>query len=169
MSGEAKQPEPTPNPNNEGDSKGGLPIVVKTIPSQKRGKKDGRSKNKGNIGNLAKGIRFGEGQPANKGGRPKGLASMVRELTKDGRELVNLNLQIMRGKLTVTRFDSEGNAHDVGPSIQDRQRAIEYLTDRGFGKAIDLHADVTGQISLTELAVEIVKARKKVDGVGQGT
>jgi hypothetical protein len=105
---------------------------------------------------------FKPGNCANPGGRPKGLASMIREQTKDGLELVKLNLQIMRGELKYTRKDADGNPFEVEPTIADRQKAIEYLTDRGFGKAIDLKADVTPDNELKELAKAF--ARELVTG-----
>ena len=77
---------------------------------------------------------------------------MVREQCKDGFELVEMNLKIMRGELTITRHDAEGNEYEAEPSIQDRQRAIEYLTDRGFGKAVDIHMDATPGSEFKELA-----------------
>ena len=77
---------------------------------------------------------------------------MIREQTKDGLELVKLNLKIMRGELTYTRKDADGNPYEVEPSIADRQKAIEYLTERGFGKAIELHAEVTPDNEAKELA-----------------
>ena len=63
---------------------------------------------------------------------------MIREKTKNGLELVQLNLDVLRGKLTITKHDADGNAYEAGPSIQDRQRAVDYLTERGFGKVMDV-------------------------------
>jgi hypothetical protein len=115
-----------------------------------------RSKHRINPKSLAN-LKHEKGFTGNPGGLPKGLAAMVREMTKDGQELVKLNLEIMRGKLTVTKFDSDGNSYEIGPSIQDRQRAIEYLTERGFGKAIEVSMDVSAGDEQKELARQIAR------------
>lgn len=59
------------------------------------------------------------GHTGNPGGRPKGLASYIREHTMDGRELADFLLQAMRGELSFK-----------GP---DRIKACEMLLNRGFG------------------------------------
>ena len=93
---------------------------------------------------------------------------MIREKTKDGLELVKLNLDVMRGKLTVTKHDADGNAFEAGPTIQDRQRAVDYLTERGFGKVIDIvqmqNPDGSGMFqgvaeaaSLSDLKAELIR------------
>lgn len=78
------------------------------------------------------------GESGNPGGRPKGLAQMVRSKTKNGKELVEFMLNVMRGMILNTRTftDKEGNEHSVeeGPLIRDRIAAVEWLADRGFGK-----------------------------------
>lgn len=103
-----------------------------------------------------RGQGFKKGNHASNGGRPKGLMQLVRESTKDGKELVELSLQILRGELTVekTYYDKEGESHTVeeSPTIRDRQAALEWLADRGFGKAIDLQMDVTPDNEFRELA-----------------
>ena len=64
------------------------------------------------------------GQSGNPGGRPKGFARQIREATKDGAELV---------AYAVDRF--------ANGSAKERWDALEWLTDRGFGKAAS-HAPV---------------------------
>lgn len=85
------------------------------------------------------GLRFGEGQPNNKGGRPKGLMQMARAATKDGKLLVDFALGVLAGKETQTRYDMDGTAYEVTPSIKDRLQAMEWLADRGFGKSVETH------------------------------
>lgn len=68
-----------------------------------------------------RGRPFLPGNSANPGGRPKGLASLVREQTKDGQELVRFMLGVLRGRKTPLRL---------------RMEAAAWLADRGFGKAL---------------------------------
>lgn len=73
--------------------------------------------------------RFLPGNNANPGGRPKGFAAMIREQTGGGKELVDFALKILRSRLEDTRV---------------RLQAMEWLADRGFGKAVQSH-EVTGE------------------------
>ena len=81
---------------------------------------EGASENTGEtLGNL---IPWRRGQPSpNPGGRPKGLASLVREQTKDGQELVEFMLKVLRSKRHPLRYKME---------------AVGWLADRGYGKAL---------------------------------
>lgn len=88
-----------------------------------------------NNGGAVKGFKgFQPGKSGNPGGRPKGLAQLVRELTNNGKELVILHLEIMRGKLAVDFVNPEGFKYKRKPSIRDRMEAAQWLADRGFGK-----------------------------------
>ena len=64
---------------------------------------------------------FKPGNSANPGGRPKGLAELVRRETKDGAELVRFMLGVLRGRKQPLRY---------------RLEAATWLADRGFGKAL---------------------------------
>ena len=67
--------------------------------------------------------RFKSGESGNPGGRPRGLASLIREHTSDGVELVDFYLAIFRAEDESLR----------APRI--RMEAARWLTERGFGKA----------------------------------
>ena len=62
----------------------------------------------------------------NPGGRPKGLASYIRENTLDGRELADFLIAVVRG------------GERVFCKMNDRLKACEMLLDRGFGRLPDL-------------------------------
>ncbi len=93
-----------------------------------------------NINGNAHGQGFKKGRSGNPGGRPKGLAAMVRARTKDGKEVVELMLKIMCGELCIERtYLRDGGQHTVveEPSHRDRMQAAEWLADRGFGKVTE--------------------------------
>lgn len=64
--------------------------------------------------------RFLPGISGNPGGRPVGLAGMIREATSEGSELVEFMLGVFRG--------------EHGEDLRMRADAATWLTDRGFGK-----------------------------------
>lgn len=70
-----------------------------------------------------------KGQTGNPGGRPKGLASSIREATRDGAELKEILLEVARSK----------------DHRNDRLRAVELLLQRGWGKAPEIQ--LTGELS----------------------
>lgn len=82
--------------------------------------------------------RFLPGNNANPGGRPKGLAALVRAETKDGAELVAYMLNVLRAPKQPTAL---------------RMLAAQWLADRGFGKAVqtvELDASVDATVTHRE-------------------
>jgi hypothetical protein len=76
--------------------------------------------------------KFVKGHQAHeRSGRPKGLAALVRARTRDGAELVDLMLSVLRDEIQDTR-------------VVDRITAAEWLADRGWGKAVQV-SELTGE------------------------
>jgi hypothetical protein len=65
---------------------------------------------------------FEKGKSGNPGGRPKGFASAIRKETRDGADLVDFSLKVLRGQIRA--------------SVTERQKARDWLADRGWGKAV---------------------------------
>jgi len=71
-----------------------------------------------------------KGDPSpNPGGRPKGLASYIRDQTLDGRELADFLIKVVRGE------------ERVFCKMTDRLKAVEMLMDRAFGRVQGPPAD----------------------------
>jgi hypothetical protein len=81
----------------------------------------------GNSTKSVPGRPFQPGQSGNPLGRPRGFGSLIREQTKDGAELVDAVFKTLRGKT----------------NLKTRQWAIEWLADRGWGKAVQ-STEITG-------------------------
>ena len=95
--------------------------------------------------------QFKPGVSPNPGGRPKGIAALVREQTADGAELVEFMLDVLRGKRK-------------GP-LRLRMEAAAWLADRGFGKPVQ-QLDVGG-VAGQPLAVRVEYADgAQDDGAG---
>ena len=75
---------------------------------------------------LVIGRPFRKGVSGNPGGRPKGLAAYVRDNTLEGEELADFYLAIFRGE----KIDGKK------PGLRHRMEAGTWLSDRGFGKAV---------------------------------
>ena len=73
----------------------------------------------------ASGRPFPPGTSGNPGGRPRGLTALVRAETRDGAELVEFMLGVLRGRRRVGRGATP---------LRLRMEAAAWLADRGFGK-----------------------------------
>jgi len=85
--------------------------------------------------------KWKKGQSGNPGGRPrgfKGLAKYIQNHTKDGQELVDFMMKILRGQIIETDLlDADTGLPVVhAPKLQDRIGAAGWLADRGFGKPV---------------------------------
>ena len=84
--------------------------------------------------------RFVKGVSGNLGGRPKGLASYVREIVgDDGKMLVDGVLELLR--------QSEASGKGGIQAQRFQLECIQWLADRGFGKAVVgvVHAEMTAK------------------------
>ena len=88
------------------------------------------------------GFVSGQGNP---GGRPKGLAALVRAETDEGAELVAFMLRVLRSKRQPMRL---------------RLEACSWLADRGFGKAVvQVDATMSATMEATVTPLDGVRAR----------
>ena len=81
---------------------------------------------------------FAKGVTGNPGGRPRGLASYIRQQTSDGQKLVDFVMKVFDGE------EIDGQK----PGTRMRMEAATWLSDRGFGKPVQgiLHASVNSAI-----------------------
>jgi hypothetical protein len=86
------------------------------------------------------------GVSGNPGGRPKGIASLVREQTGDGADLIDFLVKVLHNKRQPMRL---------------RLEACTQLLDRGFGKA--LQQVELGNMEGEEIVFRIVDARRAPD------
>lgn len=96
--------------------------------------------------------RFLKGKSGNAGGRPKGLADQCRSAVRDGTDLVQFYLDAFRGSMDWMTTDDDGNKIVKRTAIKPelRMEAAEWLTERGWGKAVQLSADVSGMVKVYE-------------------
>lgn len=74
----------------------------------------------------------------NRGGRPPGLAALIREEMKDGEALVRRYKAIWEGTATLT-VGEPGEERTLRPSFRDILQAGDWLSDHGFGKPTQTH------------------------------
>lgn len=97
---------------------------------------------------MARGKPFAKGGDPRQGkGRSPGLATLVRESTKDGKELVEFALKTLR----------------EGQAARDQQWACDYLTERGWGKAVEVTLKEAEDNPLGQLTVDELKALARGD------
>ena len=78
------------------------------------------------------------GNPSGANRRQKGLATLIRRSTKQGKELVDFVLDVARGKpIKTSVLTLAGTVIDVErrSTIRDRLEAVAWLADRGWGRA----------------------------------
>lgn len=91
------------------------------------GRSERRPQNRaGSGGRPPQQYQFKPGQSGNPGGRPRGFSRYIRQQTKDGTELVDLMVKVLRGEPV--------NGQRRKPTLRDRMDAATWLADRGFGK-----------------------------------
>lgn len=72
--------------------------------------------------------QFKPGQSGNPGGRPKGFAEYIRAETKEGKDLVDFALSVVRGE--------KQRGAKQPPGLLYRLEALKWLGDRGWGKPL---------------------------------
>ncbi len=110
----------------------------------------------GSMNGNSMGQGFKKGCRGNPGGRPATIAGIIAKATKNGKELAEFQLAVMRGKIKV-EMEMDGRKIWRYPSIADRQKACDWLSDRGFGK---VDQNINGQVSLVNVGLTFPEFRR---------
>src|SRR5262245_59125600 len=98
--------------------------------------------------------RFVAGNRANPGGRTRGVASLVRSQTSDGRDIVAFMVRVMQGRPYAYPELPPGPHKGIPfvPSPEERLSAAQWLADRAWGKAPQVvEATIDSIVAHTEL------------------
>lgn len=108
---------------------------------------------------------FPKGVSANPGGRCKAagaIARMIRDRTDDGAELVEFALAVMRGRPPDP--DPTGKRPtlvNVPDDPRSRMHALQWLSDRGLGKALeDIDIVINGSVDIRPQQQAMIEALK---------
>jgi Family of unknown function (DUF5681) len=127
----------------------------------RKAKRKGK-KGSGNTGHI---IPWKPGQSGNPSGRPKSFGHIIRHATAEGEELVTFALSVLRGEQTEMRVTGKGDVVECVASLGDRLKALEWLSDRGWGKSIaedrpDEAPALGAGVSLWQIALELAERLK---------
>lgn len=120
--------------------------------------------------------RWQRGQSGNPGGRLPGLARRVKRQTKNGKEVVDFYVRVLRGEpVEVTRVIRVADDkppltitwHQT-PDLSDRLEAAKQLRDTGWGKPKE-SVEVTTDGPLVQVPIVLLGVDPTVDPLAKGS